>query len=223
MTMRAAGTGIFICGILLTAGIRAQENLPPAEIHAALHQLAATRPSGGVLVEFKETRKLPLLDEPVVTTGTIEFLPPHFFRKSVQGEFPSTTIGNGRDLWIYFPKEAEAEKYSLKRNRALHDSLEALAAGFDPSQIAGRFRIHASRKDDRLELKLAPRQRALRSSLSAMNLRFGPDGKLERIMLREPGGGSSIIRILTEKSAALSPADFQFVPPPGTSVSQPLG
>lgn len=208
--------------MVATGRVCADGDLSQEEIRDALQKLAAARPAGGVIVEFRETRRLPLLDKPVVSTGTIEFLPPHFFRKTLRGSFPSTTIVNGTDLWIYYPSEAAAEKYSLEGNRPLRESLAALAAGFDPGRILGRFQITGSRTEGSLDLRLVPSRRALRNSLSTLDLQFNSSGRLERIVLSEPGGGSTRIEVLSEKPAALRPADFEFVPPPGTSVSQPL-
>lgn len=222
LNLRIVWLGMVAVLMAGTGWVRADGELSQEEIRVALQKLAAARPAGGVIVEFRETRRLPLLDKPVVATGAIEFLPPHFFRKTVKGSFPSITTVNGKDLWIYYPSEAAAEKYSLERNRPLRESLEALAAGFDPGRILGNFEITGYRTEGSLDLRLVPRRRALRNSLSTLNLQFNFSGGLDRIVLSEPGGGSTHIEVLSEKPAALSPADFEFVPPPGTSVSQPL-
>ncbi|HVJ58126.1 MAG TPA: hypothetical protein VM574_09840, partial [Terrimicrobiaceae bacterium] len=62
--------------LLLAVSILRSEELPPNEVEALLARLADSRSGSGMQANFREERRLALMEKPVVETGTVSLLPP---------------------------------------------------------------------------------------------------------------------------------------------------
>jgi len=186
-----------------------------------LDQIAASRGDGAIQSDFREEKKLAMMEKPVVETGTIAFLAPDKFRREVPGK--SLTVCNGETLWMYYPAYKEAEKYTLSSNKALKESLMAMTSGLGLRDIAKNYTVKAERETDGYTIELTPRSRAMRGTIQTITLVIGADLKARRMVLASGPGESSTITFSNERKAALAPDDFSFKPPSGVTVSEPLG
>lgn len=197
--------------------------LSAPEIDELLRKLAERRGDSGLSVDFREERSLALLERPIVETGRLEFLPPNKFRKEVALPTKAFTVCDGETLWIVFPGDNEAERYSLSSNRRLRDSMSALTAAIGLSRMETAFRINAEKDGGLFRLELMPRRSSLKESVSVIRVVLRGDLSLEEIVIEAPGGNRTVINVTNERPLALSAADFRFEPPPRMKVSTPLG
>ncbi len=138
--------------LLIAISTLQSQELPPKEVEALLARLAESRGGSGMQANFREERRLALMEKPVIETGTVSFLPPDMFRREVNGG--SLTVCNGDTLWIFYPQFREVEKYTLSSNRP--------AAGVD---LGHDLRLRAPRPRQELQSpSLAERLTATGSS-----------------------------------------------------------
>ena len=90
------------------------QSLSEVDIRNLLARIAERRASSpDVRADFQEQKTIHLLNKPIVSSGKIWFHAPNKFRREIGGNSPSTTVSNGRDLWIYYPNFKSAEHYVL--------------------------------------------------------------------------------------------------------------
>lgn len=209
----------------LTAILFSSGHVPAGEGAAdLLRRLAAAAPQAGIVAEFRETKSLALLREPVVETGTLAWLRPDYFRRTVTGPVPSTTLFDGSSLWVVFPDEKLAEHYPARANRAIRDSLAAIPAIWDPARMEERFRVEAAPEGGGHVLRLTPRGRSLSKSLTRVDVVLDASLRVKEIRVEAADGNRSRIEILKESRQNLSPEDFRFNPQKGGyRVVAPLG
>ncbi len=206
-----------ILAIALTASA---QSLPDADVDTLLARLAEKRGGTGMAADFREVKHLALLKNPVIETGTISFLPPDKFRREVAGR--SLTVCNGDVLWLYYPEFQEAEKYSLAANRSLRESLAAMSAGLGLKNLRADNLVTAARTPGGYEVVLVPRKSALRKSVREIRLRISEGFAVEKMEILGADGDRSETTFHNERTARLTPADFEFRPPDGVSVSEPM-
>lgn len=209
----------FLLPLLLAAAASAQP-LADADVDALLARLAEKRGGTAKQSDFREVKHLALLAKPVVETGTLAFLPPDKFRREVTGR--SLTVCNGEVLWLYYPEFQEAEKYSLAANRSLRESLAAMSAGLGLKDLRKDNLVTAAKTPSGYDLVLVPRKSALRKSLREIRLQISDALVVERMEILGADGDRSETTFLNERTAALTPADFEFQLPEGVSVSEPM-
>jgi outer membrane lipoprotein-sorting protein len=94
--------------------------------------------------DFKQTRELKALTEPLVATGKIWFAAPDRFRWEVMKPAPTIAVRDRDELIVIFPKLKRAEKYSLTnlRKGPWKDLMGLLDTGFPRSQSEFEQRFH---------------------------------------------------------------------------------
>lgn len=194
--------------------------LADAEVDALLVRLAEKRGGAAMQMDFREVKHLALLAKPVIETGTLSFLPPDKFRREVTGR--SLTVCNGEVLWLYYPEFQEAEKYALAANRSLRESLAAMSAGLGLKNLRKDNLVTAARTPAGYDLVLIPRKSALRKTIREIRLQISGTLAVERMEILGADGDRSETAFLNERPAALTPADFEFRPPEGVAVSEPM-
>lgn len=212
---------LLLLALTLPVAWAAAQPMSEDETVQLLDQIAAKRADGAIQSDFREEKKLAMMEKPVVETGTIAFLAPNKFRREVPGK--SLTACDGETLWMYYPAYKEAEKYTLSSNKALRESLSAMTSGLGLRDIAKNYSVKAERNADGYTMELAPRSRAMRGTIQSITLVIGADLKARRMVLVSGPGESSTITFSNERKAALTPDDFSFKPPSGVTVSEPLG
>jgi outer membrane lipoprotein-sorting protein len=94
--------------------------------------------------DFKQTRELKALTQPLVATGKIWFAAPDRFRWEILQPAPTIAVRDHDELLVIFPKLKRAEKYSLAKLRKgpWKDLMGLLDTGFPRSQSEFEERFH---------------------------------------------------------------------------------
>ncbi len=106
---------LLLFALTFPLALMAAQPMSEDETLQLLEQIAAKRADGAVQSDFREEKKLAMMEKPVVENGTIAFLAPNKFRREVPGK--SLTVCDGETLWMYYPAYKEAEKYTLSSNK----------------------------------------------------------------------------------------------------------
>ena len=193
-----------------------------ATLLAQLRDLHQKQPS--LQAEFTEQKTTHLLNHPVTSEGTIFFQAPDKFRREVRGKNPSTTVSNGKTLWIYYPNFNEVETYALGQRAFFDDSLAALTAGLNFQRIDEFYNFRAYREGDIYRLDLVPKRPNLRKVVEELILTLdASDFRPQRTELALPKGDRLITTYRNSRRSPLSASTFEFTPPADAHVSRPLG
>jgi outer membrane lipoprotein-sorting protein len=196
------------------------QELPPTEVEAFLARLAEKRGSSGMQANFREERRLALMEKPVIETGTVSFLPPDMFRREVNGG--SLTVCNGDTLWIFYPQFREVEKYALSSLRPLRESIAAMTSGFGLQDLGKNYKVQAWQTADGYRIKLHPKTSSLRKAITEIQVDISARLYARRVEIFGAEGDRTTITFSGERKIELSPEDFRFQPPAGVRVSEPM-
>jgi outer membrane lipoprotein-sorting protein len=215
------GRSLTLLLLLLSAvaSLRSQE-LPAKEVEALLARLAESRGSSGMQANFREERRLALMEKPIVETGTVSFLPPDMFRREVNDG--SLTVCNGDTLWIFYPQFREVEKYALSAIRPLRESIAAMTSGFGLQDLGKNYKVQAWLTADGYRVELHPKTSSLRKAITEIQVDISDQLYARRVEISGAEGDRTTITFSGERKVELSPKDFHFQPPPGVHVSEPM-
>ena len=209
--------------LLVCTGLQA-EPLAPPDVKALLERIRAKRAAAPqVQADFQEERSVRLMNKPISSTGKVWFQKPDKFRREVQGNSPSITVSDGRQLWIYYPKFKSAEQYSLGKRSPLDAGLAALTAALNLENVESNYQIKASKEETGYELQLAPRNPSLKRLLETFTIQMNADLQVQRTVMVQPKGDRIVTEYSNESRAPIEPSKFEFTPPAGTDVTTPLG
>jgi outer membrane lipoprotein-sorting protein len=198
--------------------VDAQE-LSAKEVDALLSQLAERRGDSAMQANFREERRLALMEKPVSESGTVSFLPPDMFRRQVDGG--SLTVCDGDTLWIFYPQFGEAEKYTLSSHRPLRESVSAMTSGLGLQNLARDYTIQAWRIPGGYRIKLNPKTSSLRKAVAEIRVEISDQLFAKRLDIIGAEGDRTAITFSNERRVDLSPESFRFQPPEGVRVSEP--
>jgi chaperone LolA len=176
-----------------------------------------------ITAEFTEEKVTRLLQKPLNTSGTIAFTAPNLFRREVRGTSPSTTVCDGKQLWIYYPNFKEAERYTLGERAFFDDSIAALTAGLNFSNIEDFYRYDAFREDKGYRLVLRPKTGGLKRMLKQLSVWVTEDFMIARTETLSPKDDRIVTNYRDQKAEAVPVSRFDFKPPTDTKISTPLG
>ena len=210
--------------LLLTLASASGAELNQAETAALLDRLKEHRAKfPSLTADFSEEKTTRLLQKPLVTHGSIAFTTPNLFRREVNGASPSTTVCDGRQLWIYYPNFKEAELYTLGQRSFFDDSLAALTAGLNFTNIADFYRYAAYREENGYRLALRPKTSGLKRMMRELNVWISDDFLIARTEAVLPKEDRIVTVYKNQRSAAVPPSTFDFKPPAEVKVTTPLG
>ena len=169
---------------------------------------------------FREERRLALMNKPVIETGTVSFLPPDKFRRQVDGG--SLTVCDGDTLWLFYPQFGEAEKYTLSSNRPLRESVAAMTSGFGLQNLSKNYDVQAWKTPDGHRAKLTPKTSSLRKAVAEIQVDISNEFSAKRLEIVGTEGDRTFITFSNERRVNLSPENFRFQPPEGVRISEPL-
>jgi outer membrane lipoprotein-sorting protein len=204
--------------LLAISTIHAQE-LSAKELDALLSRLAESRGGSGMEANFREERRLALMQKPVIESGTVSFLPPDMFRREVNGG--SLTVCDGDTLWLFYPQFGEAEKYTLSSNRPLRESVSAMTSGMGLQNLAKNYIVQAWRTADGYRIRLNPKTSSLRKAVAEIHVDISDQLYAKRLDIFGAEGDRTVITFSGERKVNLSPENFRFRPPEGVRVSEP--
>ena len=198
--------------------------LSPNEVRSLLERIRAKRAAAPQLrADFEEEKTVHLMNKPIVSTGKVWFAAPNKFRREVEGNSPSVTVSDGQQLWIYYPKFKSAEHYSLGKRSPLDAGIAALTAALNLENVENSYHISGTQSDQGYELQLLPRNPSLKRLLKSFTVQLNSELQVQRTEMAQPNGDRIITVYRNESRAPIPPETFEFVPPPGTNVTTPLG
>jgi len=209
-----------LLAVLLTASALNAQELSPKEVEAFLSRLSESRGGAAMQANFREERRLALMNKPVIETGTISFLPPDKFRRQVDGG--SLTVCDGDTLWLFYPQFGEAEKYTLSSNRPLRESVAAMTSGFGLQNLSKNYNVQAWKTPDGHRAKLTPKTSSLRKAVAEIQVDISNELSAKRLEIVGTEGDRTFVTFSNERRVNLSPENFRFQPPEGVRVSEPL-
>jgi chaperone LolA len=176
-----------------------------------------------LVADFTEQKASRLLAQPLVSHGTLSFQAPDKFRRELQGNNPSTTVSNGKQMWIYYPNFKEAELYQLGQRAFFDDAIAALTAGLNLQHVSDFYGIKAFREENKHRLVLTPRTSGLRRLLKELTVWLEPDLTIDRTEALLPKGDRVVTNYRNPRSTPVAASAFEFTPPKDANVTQPLG
>jgi chaperone LolA len=213
--------GGFLCFV---ATVAFADPLSPPDLKALLARIREKRAAAPqVQADFQEEKTVHMLNKPIISSGKMWFQAPNKFRREAKGNSPSITVSDGQHLWIYYPKFQSAEHYSLGKHSPLDAGIAALTAALNLENVENSYHITASRQGSGYELQLAPRNPSLKRLLKTFNIQMNLDLQVRRTEMVQPNGDHIITVYSNESRTSIPAATFEFTPPPGTSVTTPLG
>ena len=209
---------------LLTAAVVQAQSLNQAEVKSLLARIREQRTSApDVHANFQEQKTIHLLNKPITSSGKIWFHTPNKFRREVAGNSPSVTASNGTDLWIYYPNFKSAEHYSLGKRSPVDAVIAAINTALNLENVDNTFQISGAKNGNGYELHLVPRSPSMKRMFQRFDLRLNSDLVAERTEMTQPNGDQVLTIYSNQMRATIPAAAFEFTPPPGTSISNPLG
>jgi outer membrane lipoprotein-sorting protein len=213
-----------LLALIFFAPIVRAQSLSESDIKNLLTRIAERRASApGVRADFQEQKTMRLLNKPIVSSGKIWFHAPNKFRREVTGNSPSVTVSNGHDVWIYYPNFKSAEHYSLGKRSPVDAAIAAINTALNLENVESTFRITGAKIDNGYALQLTPRSPSMKRMFQKFDLRLNSDLVAERTEMLQPNGDRIVTTYSNQSRAAIPAATFEFTPPPGTSISTPLG
>jgi outer membrane lipoprotein-sorting protein len=177
-----------ILGLLLALTAIAQE--PARGSYEDL--LARFKAMPGLEAEFREEKRFALLDAPLVSEGTLHFLPPGKLARHTRAPTKSTVLIDGDTL--AFGDERGKTELDLKQKpvvRLFVDAFVKLFAGDRPA-LDRMFTVeHEAKPDDAWSLVLRPKLSPMKETIERLEL-AGHGLVLERMRLLEVGGDETI-------------------------------
>ena len=216
--MRTIASATLVFAALLSAAKTAP--LSEAELK---NLLAGVRQNRSTQADFQEERVIRLMKKPVVSSGRIWFQPPNKFRREVKGNAPSTTVSDGRQLWIYYPNFKSAERYPLGKGSPLDSTVAAINSALNLENIENTFQINAAKMENGYELTLLPRTSSMKRAFQKLDLRINDNLRVERTDMLLPNGDRIVTTYSNQTRAPVAASSFEFKPPSGTEVTTPLG
>ncbi len=221
--MKSTISALLLILFALTPATRAQQ-LAPNEVKTLLDQIRAKRAAAPqVRADFTEQKTVHLMNKPIASSGKVWFAAPDKFRREVEGNSPSVTVSDGKQLWIYYPKFQSAEHYSLGRHSPLDAGIAALTAALNLENVENSYHITAGKLDQGYQLQLLPRNPSLKRLLKTFAIELNSELQVQRTEMLQPNGDRIVTAYSNESRSPVPPSTFEFSPPAGTNVTTPLG
>lgn len=216
-----------ICTALLALAplhrVKAAELQPAERAELMIHLKDLREKHPALKADFVEEKMSHLLNKPLTTEGTMEFSIPDKFRREVKGNNPSTTISNGKTLWIYYPKFKEAELYTLGQHSFFDDSMQALTAGFSFDRFDDFYNLKAFSENGGYRLILTPKHSNLKRLIKELTIWIDGNYTPLKGYLILPKGDEVTTTYRNVVRTQIPDSTFDFTPPADTHISRPLG
>lgn len=167
--------------------------------------------------QFKQTRTLKALIQPLVADGRIWFAAPDRFRWEL-GDPPQTiAVRQREEMLVIYPMLKRAERYSLRKEQSSpwRDALALLEAGFPRSEkdLESRFRITSqSITNEVVSLTLQPKSAGARRMMPLLKIAFGTNDFSLRATELQFADGSTLRNDFTNPRLNLKLEETLFTP-----------
>src|SRR2546421_2893950 len=200
----------FVFAVLASVALASIARTAPLSEADLENLLAGIRANRSTQADFQEERVIRLMKKPILSSGTIWFQPPNKFRREVKGNSPSVTVGNARELWIYYPNFKSAERYPLGKGSPLDATVAAINSALNLENIETSFNISATKSDIGHELALLPRTGAMKRVFQKLDLRINNEFRVERTDMLLPNGDRIVTTYSNQTRAPIPPSTFEF-------------
>jgi outer membrane lipoprotein-sorting protein len=200
------------------------EPLSPAALKNLLQRIRETRAAHpNVQADFREERMIHFMNKPITDSGKVWFQAPSRFRREVKGNAPSVAVSDGKQLWIYYPNFKSAEHYSLGKRSPVDAAIATIDTALNLGDVEGTFNVSASKAGNGYELKLAPRSPSMKRMFQEFDVRLSSDLLVTHTEMLQPNGDRIVTDYSNQSRAPIPASTFEFHPPPGTQITNPLG
>jgi outer membrane lipoprotein carrier protein len=210
--------------LLFLSQAPAQQPLSPADAKDLLAKIRDRRKAApDMQAEFREEKTIRLMNKPIVTSGKVWYETPNKFRREVKGNAPSVTVSNGHDLWIYYPNFKSVEHYALGKHSPADVAIAAINTALNVENVENTFQVSGAKIDSGYQLDLRPRSPGMKKMFQKFDLWLNKDLVADRTEITQPNN-DHVVTVYTRQSHAPIPTStFEFTPPPGTEITNPLG
>jgi outer membrane lipoprotein-sorting protein len=182
---------------------------PPAHAESpTLEQLMrGLASSHGVITEFRETKQIALLAQPLESRGRMYFAPPDRLARFTFEPSESALIIDGDRLLF---RDADAEELDLSNNpmaRAFVDNFIVLFNG-DLERLEHRYRSELSTDGESWSLRLKPRSAPLSVFVIDVSLSGDADG-IREMTIRNVDGDETVTRLESSAQRVFSADELQ--------------
>jgi len=175
-------------------------------LDALLARMAATR---GVAAEFRESREVALLVEPLESRGLLYFVPPDRMARFTTEPAFSALVADGGAL--RFRDAPDAQEMDLSASPMASAFVENFIAVFsgDRGRLERLYEARLATRGEDWELVLAPRGLPLSRFIEAVTLR-GDAGGMRELEVRETDGDRTVTRFVSvEIDRSFAPAELE--------------
>ena len=172
---------------------------------------------------FREERHLSILKDALVNQGKLWFTPPDKIRREIEGNQPSTTVIDGKQMTIYYPNLKTAERYNLDKRPELKNSLQAIRAGLDFQRLDDYYNVEGTKEGKAYRVTLTPKTPSIRKMVKAVTLTVGQDLTPQAVDLETARGEKVYITYSNVKRDTIADSTYHFEPPAGTNITTPFG
>jgi outer membrane lipoprotein-sorting protein len=213
-----------IAAIACTAQLANAAPMAQSDIDQLIQKLETVHNSQPSLqANFREERRLAMLKDPIINEGKVWFTFPDKIRREIAGKTPSTTVIDGKRMWIYYPNYQQVEIYDLEKRPMLKDSLRALTAGLNFREVANFYTIEGSREDGVYHVRLTPKTSSVKKLVRSVDLTIDDRLTPQRVNIEDAKGQKISVTYTNVRRDPVPDFTFEFSAPPGTKVSTPLG
>jgi outer membrane lipoprotein-sorting protein len=210
--------------LLALASVAHAQSLSQADVKNLLERIREKRASApNMHADFQEQKTIHLLNKPIVSIGKIWFHAPNQFRREVGGNSPSVTVSNGRDLWIYYPSFKSAEHYTLGKRSPVDAVIAAINTALNLENVENTFQISGTKVGNGYQLQLLPRAPSMKRMFQRFDLRLNSDLAADWTDMVQPNGDQIVTTYSNQTWAPIPESTFEFKPPAGTEITNPLG
>jgi outer membrane lipoprotein carrier protein len=210
--------------LILLSSLAHGQQLSPAQLKDLLAKIRDRRAAApDMQAEFREEKAIRLMNRPIVTSGKVWYEAPNKFRREVKGNAPSVTVSNGHDLWIYYPNFKSAEHYALGKHSPADAAIAGINTALNVENVENTFQAAGAKIENSYQLELLPRSLSMKRMFQKFNLRLNKDLVAERTEITQPNGDRVVTSYSNQSHAPIPGSTFEFVPPPGTEIANPLG
>ncbi len=200
------------------------EPLSDSGVRSLLQSIREKRESApNVQADFREERFTHFMNNPVTNTGKVWFQAPNKFRREVKGSAPSVAVSDGKQLWIYYPNFKSVEHYALGKRSPIDAAIAAIDTALNLGNVEGTFKVSGNKVDNGYELELMPRSPSMKRMFQRFDIRLNGDQLATRTEMLQPNGDRIVTDYSNQSRAPIPQAIFEFTPPPGASITNPLG
>ncbi len=173
--------------------------------------------------EFSQTRETTLAKKPLLSSGTVRFRRPDRVHWSYARPEQIEIAASRKEIWLYYPRRAHAERYLLSRGKRLARYMEPLLAIFEKpfGQLTSEYDlVYEGQTGPLYRFSAQPKGGKVREIISRVELGIDTgSGAIVRFALKETGGDRLIVEFKNMQiNPPLAPEDLDLKMPPATRV-----